>query len=350
MDMQAGDRSDGREMGSPTMTVEVAEESVRRTLDLLRRNGHGRLYVEFFGGEPLLNWPVIRHVLTTFGNQPEAGIDIVYSITTNGSLVDESIAQMFKRYGVTVTVSVDLPGRVTGLPMVMAKSGDRVQAALTLLQATGNAVTLNAVISTETIDHFDGRRLIAFAREHGIGVIGLILDLNLAFYRVPSNRARVLDILLDTHRAGGQAGVRVSGYWHQIFDQITGEQPINLRSGYKTCPATGVKLSVEPDGSVQACKCTSGSLGRVTDLDRVLQSDRYASYAMDAYRHAPECEGCPIEGFCSGVCMGSFENEFERHNMIETGACDIFRGITKALIRDMPVETMSRLPLDGYAV
>lgn len=338
MDMQSEERSSGREIGGEPMSLEVAEHSVRQMVNLLRLNGNDCLYLEFFGGEPLMNWLAIRHVLTKFGNQPEPDVAIRYSVTTNGSLITQEMADLFKAKNVTVTISVDIPTKISGLPIVMAKTGDRIRRSLSILRDTGNLVTFNSVISKETIRNVDGRKLIDFCNEYSVGVVGLILDLDLAFYRDPENRERALHILMDTYRYGRERGVRVVGYWHQIFSQIIGEQPINLRSGYKTCPAAGVKLSIEPDGSVYTCKCTSGRMGEVSDLHQILNSNSYADYAMRAYRHAPECEGCEIEGFCSGVCMGSYENEFQRKDMIETGACDIFRRITRELLADMPSE------------
>ena len=351
MNMQEEERSGPRAIGSAEpMSTEVAETSMRQMIDLLRRNGNEYLYVEFFGGEPLMNWPVIRHVLETFGNGAEGDVKIQYSITTNGSLITPEIAELFKVNNVTVTVSVDIPTKVIGLPIYMAKSGDKIRGPLTILRDCGNTVTFNSVISGETIRNIDGRRLVDFAKEFGVGVVGLILDLDLAFYRDAENREMALRILLDTHRYGQQVGVRVVGYWHQIFSQIIGEQPINLRSGFKTCPATGVKVSVEPDGTMFTCKCTSDGLGNISDIEQVLSTSAYADYAMRAYRHAPGCEGCEIEGFCSGVCMGSYENEFQRKDMIETGACDIFRRITRDLILDLPTEHMYRMPLKGYSI
>ena len=125
------------------------------------------------------------------------------------------------------------------------------------------------------------------------------------------------------------------GYWHQIFNQIAGSQPLNLLSGYKTCPATGCKLSVEPEGHVFICKCCSGYLGHVARPDAVLQSEQYKRYAMQAYRNAPECDGCEIEGFCSGVCMGALEKKYHRIDMTEKGACQVYRGITRRLLENV---------------
>jgi uncharacterized protein len=346
MNLQGDDRADSRDIGTAVpMSAEVADASMRELIGVLKRNGNDYLNVEFFGGEPLMNWPVIEHVLETFGNEHD-GINILYSITTNGALITPHVAEVFRRYGVTVTVSVDVPTRVQGLKLVMAKPADRVEDALAILRDHCNKVTFNAVISKETIDFVDERKLLDVAKEYDVGVVGLILDLDLPFYRDAERRERALGILMDTYRYGREIGVHVTGYWHQMFNQITGKQAINLRSGYKTCPATGCKVSVEPDGSIYTCKCTSGELGHVSDLEEVLASETYGDYAMAAYRHAPECEGCEIEGFCSGVCMGSFENEFGRKDMIETGACDMFRRITRELIADLPAAEAPTLRLD----
>ena len=342
MDFQPGSR--GASNGETRMSIDTAELSMRKLIDLLKRNGNDCLNVELFGGEPLMNWPVIRHILATFGNEHD-GVTILYSITTNGALITDEMAETFLRHGVTVTVSVDIPCRIDGVSKMTAKSGDRIRRQLAILRDHGNALTFNSVISATTIEHVDERSLIDLAREYSVAMVGLILDLDLAFYRVPENRERAAAILRDAYRYGRETGVPVGGYWYLIFNQIAGRQAINLESGYKTCPATGCKVSIEPDGSMFTCECTNGEIGSIADLDSVLASDAYASYALRAYRHAPECSGCDIEGFCSGVCVGSLENEYGRADLVEAGACDIFRDITRDLIVDMPLSEIEDLRL-----
>lgn len=345
MDFKAAEGRNRADMSGRPMSIAVAHMAMRKLIGLLKQNGNDYLNVEFFGGEPLMNWPAICHVLTTFGNESD-GIHILYSITTNGALVTPEIADLFHRYGVTVAVSVDIPARISTLPVIMAKSGGRIQDQLSILREHGNHVTFNSVISKETIQYVDGRELMNFAREYEVRMVGLILDLDPAFYRLPENREHAARILLDTHRYGREIGIPVVGYWHQIFGQIAGKQPINLRSGYKTCPATGCKLSVEPDGSMFTCECASGGVGHISDLDGVLASEAYAGYAMRAYRHAPECSGCEIEGFCSGICMGSLENTYHRGDLVEAGACELFRTITRNLIVDAPASETYNLRLE----
>ncbi len=347
MDFQPQTRTTAPEK-CDTMSIETADIAMRKLIALLRRNGNDTLNVELFGGEPLLNWPVIRHVLTTFGTEHD-GIRILYSITTNGVLITDEVAALLRQYGVTVTVSVDMPSNVEGMRVTVAKVGERIRRSLMTLREYDNAVTFNSVISKETIAYFDGRKLLDFARELNVQMVGLILDLDLPFYRDPDNVRRALEILLDTYRYGRQIGIPVGGYWANIFGQLAGAQEISLRSGYKTCPATGCKVSVEPDGSMFTCECTNGRVGDIFDLDAVLASPAYADYAMRAYRHSPQCAGCEIEGFCSGVCMGSFENEGAESDVVEPGACEIFRNITRDLIFEAPAASMHEMRLERLA-
>lgn len=317
------------------MSFDIAKQSVSNLLDLLEKNGNRYLNIEFFGGEPLLNWPVIEFILETFKNGNSNGIKIIYSITTNGYLITHKMAQLFKKYGVNVTVSFDSLHNINGLAKKNEKGGEYVRRNLEILKKNGNYVTFNSVLSKETLNEYDSNALIDIAKFYNISMIGLILDLNLEFYESEESKEKIIKELLFTYQYGQSMGIPIVGYWYQIFNQIIGKQPINILSGYKTCPATGCKLSVEPDGHVFICKCCSGLLGHITNLEGVLGSPKYKAYAMRAYRNAPECDGCEIEGFCSGVCMGSLEKKYHRLNVIEKNSCDLFKNITNKLIQNV---------------
>lgn len=316
------------------MSFEVARTSVEKLMELLRENGNDYLNIEFFGGEPLMNWSVIESILETFKNG-EDDVGILYSITTNGSLITERMAEIFKKYNVTVVISFDSPENTERICADGKNSIELVKRSLDILKRNEACVTFNSVISRETIEAFDGRSLVDFAVKYGVRMIGLILDLDLDFYRNDAHKEQVLDILWDTYSYAETRGMPVVGYWHQIFSQILGRQAINFYSGYKTCPATGCKLSVEPAGHVFICKCCSGYLGHISQIQEVLSSDMYEEYAMRAYRNAPACEGCEIEGFCSGVCMGSLEKKYGSLHRVEDSSCDIFRRITRKLIQNL---------------
>lgn len=317
------------------MSFEVAEMSVKKLIELLRKNGNKYLNIEFFGGEPLMNWPVIEYVLETFKNGREDDVRVLYNVTTNGSLINEKMAKIFKKYGVSVVISFDSPKNTERCLPDGRNSLELIKRSLEILKRNKNWVTFNSVISKETINNYDGNSLVDFARYYNIAMIGLILDLDLDFYQEDTNKKRLIEKIWDTYRYAEIQEVPIVGYWHQIFDQIRGKQPLSYVAGYKTCPATGVKLSVEPEGHVFICKCCSGYLGHISDLDSILSSDKYGEYVMRAYQNAPECGGCEIEAFCSGVCMGSLEKKYNSLNVIEKSSCDVFKELTRKLLKNL---------------
>lgn len=314
------------------MTIDTAFTAMNKTLDLFRKNKNTLLNVEFFGGEPLMNWPLIKSVLTTYGIKSD-GIDIRYSITTNGSLLTDEMAQLFTEYGVTVTLSFDSPKNTQRIVTDKQSALDLILKSLTILNRHNTTVTFNSVISKETIKTFDGQALVDFAIEHQVKQIGVILDLDLEFYQTTENREFAVATILKVWNYGQEKGIPIVGYWYQIFSQIYGEQALNIHSGYKTCPATGCKLSVEPGGHLFICKCCSSYLGHMDQLDKVLNSDLYSQYSLQAYQNAPECSGCMIENFCAGVCMGALEKKYQKINTTETVACEMFKQLTTELIR-----------------
>jgi len=49
------------------MSFDTAILAVENAIEVARKAGNRALGLEFFGGEPLLNWPVIEQVLDHFG-------------------------------------------------------------------------------------------------------------------------------------------------------------------------------------------------------------------------------------------------------------------------------------------
>lgn len=71
---------------------------------LIRRMaGSSSFRVRHFGGEPLLNFPVIREIVEATADNPL----IEHSITTNGTLLDAEMAAFIVRHKILVIVSMD---------------------------------------------------------------------------------------------------------------------------------------------------------------------------------------------------------------------------------------------------
>ena len=87
-------------------------ESIVKTLDFVVKENklHNKNFfcIVFFGGEPLLNQEVIKFTIE-YMKTHYPDINVFYSITTNGTILNDEIIQLFKDNNVAVLVSIDGP-------------------------------------------------------------------------------------------------------------------------------------------------------------------------------------------------------------------------------------------------
>ena len=134
---------------------DMSEETARRALELAFKSPSPHLKIEFQGGEPLLNFPMIRWIVAeTQRMNAEHGKDLAFVIATNLALINEEILGFCAEHGVHISTSLDgpqdlhngnrrRPGQdswqqaVDGIRQVQQHLGpDRVSALMTTTQAS----------------------------------------------------------------------------------------------------------------------------------------------------------------------------------------------------------------------
>jgi uncharacterized protein len=133
---------------------DMTEETARQALQLAFRSPSPHLKIEFQGGEPLLNFPLIRWITAEAKRMnAEHGKDLAFVIATNLALLDEEILKFCAEQGVHLSTSLDgpqdlhngnrrRPGRdsweqaVAGIKRAQERLGsDRVSALMTTTEA-----------------------------------------------------------------------------------------------------------------------------------------------------------------------------------------------------------------------
>lgn len=134
---------------------DMTEETARRGLELAFRSPSPHLKIEFQGGEPLLNFPLIRWITTEAKRMnKEHGKDLAFVIATNLALVDDEILDFCAAEDIHISTSLDgprdlhngnrrRPGQdswqqaVTGIRQVQERLGPgRVSALMTTTEAS----------------------------------------------------------------------------------------------------------------------------------------------------------------------------------------------------------------------
>lgn len=88
----------------------MSYETGKQALDFLIANSGSRrnLEVDFFGGEPLMNWDVVKQ-LVAYGRQQEKLHDkhFRFTLTTNGVLLNDEIMEFANKEMDNVVLSID---------------------------------------------------------------------------------------------------------------------------------------------------------------------------------------------------------------------------------------------------
>jgi His-Xaa-Ser system radical SAM maturase HxsB len=147
---------------------DMTEETARRALEFAFRSPSPQLKIEFQGGEPLLNFPLIRWITAEAKRMNAShGKDLAFVIATNLALLDDEMLDFCAQQDVHLSTSLDgphdlhngnrrRPGQdswqqaVAGIKRVQERLGpDRVNALMTTTEAAlGRA--------TEIIDTYAG--------------------------------------------------------------------------------------------------------------------------------------------------------------------------------------------------
>lgn len=134
---------------------DMTEDTARRALQLAFKSPSPHLKIEFQGGEPLLNFPLIRWITAEAKRMNvQYGKDLAFVIATNLALVDDEILEFCAAEDVYISTSLDgprdlhngnrrRPGQdswqqaVTGIRRVQDRLGpDRVSALMTTTEAS----------------------------------------------------------------------------------------------------------------------------------------------------------------------------------------------------------------------
>ncbi|MGK4580718.1 radical SAM protein [Kitasatospora sp. HPMI-4] len=334
--------TDGHRNPSMHMSPEVAEKTIREALALRKANGGGELTVSFFGGEPTLARGTILHILRTFGDRYD-GVRLSYDMTSNGSRIDDELLKALAEHKVATTVSIDYLVPETG----EFRGGQQqrtpwpvVRNAILAMKQAGVPVSITTVLSQYTWDKW-GTPLIDFVAEAGLDSLDVIVSFQAREFFEQHSPHEVAQRLLTAVDYGRALGVQLSGYWYQTFQMIVDEAKWAAQADYKTCPAVGRQLSIEPNGSVFACKATARKLGSIDDWRGIFNSSAYRDYGMRAYTNGPGCQGCELQGTCSGGSAGALEEENGSIQVMSPGYCAYMREVVQGLLERHQAQALS---------
>jgi uncharacterized protein len=307
------------------MSFEVLEASIRLITSSARQ-----CHVQLTGGEPTLVPYMIEHAAKTLRNiKPDATL----GIQTNGTMLDSSLAWVFKKYNIQVGVSLDGP---IAIQKQLRGNVPATLKGLRLLEAESIPFRVTTVLSNQNIKYLDKLVLMlgAFSNARGIGLDMLI----------QKGKAKRSGLVSPVDKSQMEDGLnRMIGALHlvnrrpsarlQMRELETVATAIKNRKRACFCHAgAGESLAVCPDGSFYPCSQTAGdSRFYMGNLDA---PDTSQALSLKDYKLSnKDCASCPLYKKCPGDC---YSRQYYNNEENQRLTCVMYQSLYKHLAGSYP--------------
>lgn len=353
----------GGTYGSPNKLM--SEKDALRAVDImLERAPHKRRFtVTFFGGEPLLNFPLVQRIVehcSHIGADREICFD--YTMTTNGTIVTAEIVDFLKSHRFTLMVSYDGPGQDVHRPFATGGSSDAVvRNNLKRLAEAGVPFQLRATLTKQFAKEETIEQLVQIGQSLGnkkVATSAVSATRNEIF---PANQELTVD---------PEDGKRLQSTFRRITEQniesarnqSSGRMPVDTTgflvkalaegkaAGLGRCGAGLGMVAASTDGNLYPCHRFVGikeyALG---NLESGVDAEKVSTFFQEAdAANKDKCEVCFARQICGGFCFYNISDGKGGFAPPDERECDQFRDNLKYAIatllrlQDLPPEAAAR--------
>ncbi|RKD34656.1 thioether cross-link-forming SCIFF peptide maturase [Thermohalobacter berrensis] len=286
----------------------------KKALEFLVKNSRNRknLDVDFFGGEPLLNFEVVKE-LVIYGRklQDEYDKNISFTITTNGLLLDDEKIDFINEHMENVVLSLDGRKEVHDKmrPTINNKGSYDliVQKFKKLIEKRGNKDYF--IRGTFTRDNLDFSKDVLHYKELGFDVTSLepvVCDPNEDYSLLEEHIEKILEEyekLSKEYIKINKSGERFI-FYHFVIDLDQGPCVIRRVTG---CGAGSNYLAVTPSGDLYPChQFVDQPQFKIGDVfNGIIREDLRDKFRSVNIYTKEECKDCWAKFYCSGGCMAN---------------------------------------------
>ena len=289
------------------MSLEVAKKS----LDFLVANSGLRrnLEVDFFGGEPLMNWDVVKKTVE-YGRSLEEKYDkkFRFTLTTNGVLLNDEIMEFANREMANVVLSIDGRKEVHDYMRPTRNGKGSYDVILSKFQefAKKRAGKSYYVRGTYTHNNLDFSQDVLHMADLGfdqISVEPVVCDHNekyaLTEKELPaifSEYERLAELMLINEKKG-----KHFNFFHFMLDLDQGPCAIKRLRG---CGSGNEYVAITTEGDIYPCHQFAGitefKMGNIHTGE--FNMDMKKQFASAHIYTKEECKKCWAKFYCSGGC------------------------------------------------
>lgn len=291
------------------MSFEVAKNAV--DFLIAKSGGRRNLEIDFFGGEPLLNFDVVkRTVAYARGLEKEKNKNFRFTITTNAMLLDDDAIDFFNKEMYNVVVSID--GRKSvhnSVRKTVAGEGSFDAAMKNALNFKAKRKGQYYVRGTYTALNKDFSKDVLYLNDCGFDQISIepvVLHEN---HRLAIHKSDVPELIEEYDKLVNEYFRRRKtdkwfNFFHFMIDIYHGPCETKRLVG---CGAGNEYVAVAPNGDIFPCHQFDGDadykIGNV--LDGTFDNRIPEKFALNNLLEKKDCRDCWAKYYCSGGCAAN---------------------------------------------
>ena len=312
------------------MSLEVG----KRALDFLIENSGSRhnLEVDFFGGEPLMNWDMIKE-LVAYARQreKETGKHFRFTLTTNGVLVDEDVIAFSNREMSNVVLSLDGRKEIHDAYRVDYAGNGSWEKIVPKFQQFVEARGGKNYYMRGTFTHANPDFLKDIQQMLDLGFTELSMEPVVCAPEDPSaltaedlpivldQYEKLAELMLERHKAG-----KPFTFYHYMIDLKGGPCIYKRVSG---CGSGTEYMAVTPWGDLYPCHQFVGEEAfKLGDIwNGVTNTATQCEFAACNVYARPDCADCWAKLYCSGGCAANAYHATGSVTGVYEYGCELFR-------------------------
>ena len=312
------------------MSLEVG----KRALDFLIENSGSRhnLEVDFFGGEPLMNWDMIKELVAyARRREKETGKRFRFTLTTNGVLVDVDVIEFSNREMSNVVLSLDGRKEIHDAYRVDYHGNGSWEKIVPKFQKFVEARGGKNYYMRGTFTHANPDFLKDIQVMLDLGFTELSMEPVVCGPEDPSAlTAEDLPIVLDQYEklaelmlARRKAGNPFT-FYHYMIDLKGGPCIYKRVSG---CGSGNENMAVTPWGDLYPCHQFVGEEAfKLGDIwNGVTNTATQSEFAACNVYARPDCADCWAKLYCSGGCAANAYHATGSVTGVYAYGCELFR-------------------------
>lgn len=312
------------------MSYEVGKQA----LDFLVANSKGRrnLEVDFFGGEPLMNFDVVKRLVAYARSiEKEAGKNFRFTLTTNGMLIDDDVIEFANKECSNVVLSLDGRKEIHDKYRVDYAGNGSWEKIVPKFQKLVEAREGKNYYMRGTFTHENPDFLEDIETMLDLGFTELSMEPVVGPEDEPTTLTKedmpiVMEqyeklalLMLERHRAG-----KPFTFYHYMIDLKGGPCVYKRLSG---CGSGTEYMAVTPWGDLYPCHQFVGKddflLGNV--FDGVTNAKCVDDFASCNVYTREECRDCWAKLYCSGGCAANAFNATGSVKGVYKYGCELFK-------------------------